>query len=310
MTTARSIATSALLLGLIAAPLSAGDTYTFNQTDDVWNNQYHWDKSGGGYGIPGPGDTAVIPSGKTCRIENDDQEAEIVQVYGTLGLVGKDLILGENETPTTSTVDGTVYFEQVSTVKGTLLVRDWVTFDGDGELTASKGDDSDYAGWIGLYVEQVGEEPPYQYIVRGDGIILDDTIVLTGTVALWCRIEITEYAVILVDHADDVFDVGGTYGMNERDIVLDGAGKFDVDAGELEIGWVVFDATTPRWELSGGEIELIDVPTTNSTFVGLTVQIDMSGGTLDIDDPFSTTGAFTFGGGTIELAYGKSATFE
>jgi len=296
-------------LGLAAAPAIAGDTFTFTATDGVWGNDENWDGPEGRY--PEYGDTAIIPGGKTCRVEKDDQHAKIIQVSGTLGIVGKKLALGQNFTPTTSTVNGTgtVYFKEVGGVRGTLAVRHWVTIDGSGKLTGSKGIDSTYAGRILLYGEQVGDEPPYGYIVYGLGIILDDTVVLTGTVQLWCRIEIKANAAVVVDYPDDVFNVADVVIWNGGNVILDGDGEFQVSAGALVFKMVWFDPTTPLWRLTGGEIELFDNPMSNIRFLNIPVRIVMTGGTFDVNDPLSTTGGLEFSGGQIEVAPNKTAEF-
>ncbi len=305
MKAARTILIFGGMLAFVTVP-AVGHTYTFTADDGVWGDEDNW-YSETGESYPQYADTAIIPSGKICRVENDDQHAEIIQVSGTLGIVGKKLALGKNDGATTSTVNGTVYFKEVGGVRGCLAVRDWVTIGGSGTLTASKGTDSTYAGRILTYGEEQGDPPVW--VVYGLGLILDDTVVLKGTVQLWCRIEIKTEAAVVVDDPDDVFNVADVPLWNGAWVVLDGDGRFQVDAGALVFKSVQFAETTPWWNLTGGELELFDIPNCNIRFLNIPVEIVMTGGTFDINDPLSTTGGLEFSGGQIEVAPNKTAQF-
>jgi len=108
MTTLTRILTLSAILALAGVPVQGG-TYTFNVDEGVWDDADNWIP---GDGPPEDGDTAIIPINKTCRVEDDDQAAKIIQVYGTLGLVGHDLEL--HHSTWTSTIDGILYFKEAN----------------------------------------------------------------------------------------------------------------------------------------------------------------------------------------------------
>jgi hypothetical protein len=284
------------MFAFASIPAALGDTFTFNKTNDVWDDPNNWDPAGG---PPGTGDTAIIPSDKTCRVEDANQAAEIIQVSGTLGIVGRTLTLGKVSNDTTSTVNGAVYFEESGGRDATLAVIRFVTIDGSGTLTA-KADDS--------------REGVVDNASVTAGLILGPEMTLTGTFLIDTSLELErdgeDYAVVVVNDADDTVTLGKLLAIDEVDI--SGQGQFQISAGSLIIKSVTFDDPTPKWVLSGtGEIELVDVGNPGwSPFTQLHVPIQMSGGTLTVDDDLGTTASCMFSGGTITVKNGNVAEFR
>src|SRR5262245_25400710 len=80
--------------------------------------------------------------------------------------------------------------------------------------------------------------------------------------------------------------------------------RFDSQSG---VGDWNSASTTPKWNLTGGEIDVADLdPAYDEEFVGRNVRISVSGGLFDVHQPFSTTNDFEFSGGTIRVGEGVS----
>ena len=95
-----NIAKIILLLLIVGAPAfaptvaSAQTTFTFNKTDGDWQTQGNWTPEG----RPGSADTAIIPSGETCRVKSANQAADDVDVQssGTLVIESKSLTVSSD----------------------------------------------------------------------------------------------------------------------------------------------------------------------------------------------------------------------
>lgn len=342
MTTTRVVIITIGVLGLLTASAPA-TSYTFNSSYGDWDTATNWTPNG----TPGSGDTVTIPDDKICTVSTDDQAAEdvIVEDGGFLLVIGKTLtigdelevqdggtaaatnkdstifaevidiqtggklgieagkfVLGINATSTTSNVDGTVHFKKSGNFTGSLQVRYYVTFEGAGTLTGEA--DHGYTGKIERYSVYTG----MSQTVYGRGIILDDTVVVKGTMQLDVEIQINANAAVAVDDADDTLTVGEAAEMHLLPFWMSGAGEFQVSAGKMIFKAIRFSATTPSWEITGGELQLVDV--LDSYFTGLSTEVNLSGGTLNIDENFGTSGDFDYSGGTITVKSGKTATFE
>ncbi|MCC7293841.1 MAG: hypothetical protein IT449_17420 [Phycisphaerales bacterium] len=281
-----------LLCLLFGAGIAVADTITFGPSSGDWNNALHWDL----LRIPSAGDDVVIDSGKTCKIEDMSTLAfaKTLNLAGTLEIRGEKLILGQSNTDTTSTVDGTVYFEKVGDDAATLMARGGkVTITGTGTLNASKAVNSNYEGTLSLCHQGF-----FNY--SGDGFIIDDDVILKGSLLILACLELNGKA--KVNAASDVFQVGAgetmaCYGSNCADFVISGTGKFVVSDGMLRFGVVDYEsAATPDWQITGGEIEVF----ADGEYEDVHIMITMTGGVLDFDTPFLNDGGFEFTGGRIE----------
>lgn len=151
MKAARTIVIFAGILAFATVP-AVGHTYVFNKANDIWGYEENWD-SETGESYPQYGDTAIIPSGKTCRVEAD-QEALEIEVPGTLVIIAR-LRIGSTAQDTESSVNGELRFEgDVPEARPTLeIVFTFpyeVTIGGTGTITASDGD-ACHQGWIDTY---------------------------------------------------------------------------------------------------------------------------------------------------------------
>ncbi|MCG3126110.1 MAG: hypothetical protein CHACPFDD_00940 [Phycisphaerae bacterium] len=279
-----------------ATPLLAAATdYTFTATSGDWNTQTNWSPNG----KPGSGDTAIIPNGKTCNIADANQAVKILNVQsgGTLVIdYDNNLQLGENDASTTSTVDGEIHFIESAGDRAILRIWGTVTFDGSGDI-GKRG-----SGYGGLIKRADPDTGYYMLMILSDGVDLKGN--LTFLTSLENNVNVT------VSHSDDHLTLGGMARFIPE-LTLAGTGKFQVsNGGFLEIRAAKLSATTPAWELSGGEIEVFDLPYDNTFFTGLTVNISVSGGTLDLKDSFGSTGEFTFTGGSVIVRDGKTVTLD
>lgn len=291
--------------GLDAA--MAQTTYTFQPSDGVWRDMDNWDPQG----IPTYGDTAVIPSGKTCRVQTSNEAVKILDVQGTLGLVGYALGLGDVSSPTTSTIDGTLYLES----NGDLEVMDLVTIDGEGVITASKADDEDRAGIISCHCTPA----EFGCTARGKGIVISQDVILEGSITITAGLTLDGIA--RVDYSGDVMNLGA-FGAGDAhcttlvirwvDRSQGSDGKFVVSDGKLRVKYMKMDTdNAPDWELTGGEIEIVNMdPFSPCQCTGTNIKITVSGGVLDIDDDFSTNRGITWSGGRIEVQEGLSIPFQ
>jgi len=82
---------------------------------------------------------------------------------------------------------------------------------------------------------------------------------------------------------------------------LQGDGIFRVTAGQMRIGAATqtLDSQT-QFDLQVGELKVTRYAT--NSFMDKVCKIFVSGGVLDVDSHFQTSGAFSFTGGCIEVA--------
>ncbi|MBU0637872.1 MAG: G8 domain-containing protein [Planctomycetes bacterium] len=277
----KAITTVCAVLALLGVTMSraAADTFTFNKTDDVWHLEANWNPEGG---PPDSDDTAVIPSGKKCRINAADEAAEVITVSGTLIINGYRLDLGNtSNNATTSTVDHRLEFK--TSTSSYLRLRDNVTLTGTGTVTAA-GE----GGRLGCF-SSVND--------------LTTGADLTFEGSLFIDINLESSATFVVETGDTM--LFGPASAYTRD--LTGNATLTVDGGTATFQRMDLNACSWDFILEGGEIALTltsDPGIFNATEIDCTV----SGGTLDIDDDFGAK-ALEFDDGTIEVAADVAAEF-
>lgn len=141
-----TLAVAVSLLFATATAFATDFTFTGN-TDNTWDKAGNWSPGGG---PPDDDDTAIIPTGETCLVIDDNQEAKIINVQsgGTLKIVGQTLTLGHCNNDTTSTVNGYLLFEESGGGDPPLLYIEssksgYLTVDGSGTISARDSDDCD-----------------------------------------------------------------------------------------------------------------------------------------------------------------------
>lgn len=293
------VLTLATILAFAPVANAQIDTYTFNKTSGKWNFAANWD--GPGPGPPKAGDKAIIPSGKTCTIVDADQAAEIIDVQGTLEIKDRQLRVGKAGGTTTSTIGGTLkMIDDNGALDTRLRVRNWVTFNGSGLITGRKTTAG--GGREGLMMRED--------FTADQGVVFGSGLTVAGSLSFNLGVE--NNGTMKVDDSKDTMQIGGTTAWRFELLELKGTGEIQVSAGKLEFWWVKKwgAGTTPKWVLSGGTIQLTSTLGGAQSFLNLPVVFDMSGGTFDVDKDFSTTGDFTWTGGTIKVKDGEAATFK
>ncbi|MCC7293989.1 MAG: hypothetical protein IT449_18160 [Phycisphaerales bacterium] len=300
------IALVVLAVCMCGAPAIAQDTCTFTATSGVWDSGGNWSCGH----APGGGDDAVIPSGKTCRIENMSNFAfaKTIDVDGTLEIRGETLILGATtEIDTTSNVDGNVYFEKVGSDNAVIVCRGaWVTINGTGALNASKAVNSNYEGRLECCSTGCGH--------NGDGFIFGSSLTVKGSMGIRACVEVNGTA--KVDYSGDTMQVGDGAGIACADNTCDGpeitgTGKFKVTSGTLRFGAVGYEnADAPKWEISGGEIEVFADGNFGSIEANNHIKITADGGTIDFGDNFLSNGGVEITNATMIKAAGKTVRFR
>ncbi|MCG3126985.1 MAG: hypothetical protein CHACPFDD_01841 [Phycisphaerae bacterium] len=289
-----------LIFGVVAATPSLGTTYTFIATSGSWDNTGNWSPNG----KPGAGDEAIIPSGKTCRIENEDAAVKLMQIAGTLGLEGYSLTLGDTDADSSLNLTGTIYFNKPSTEVPELLIYNTITTTGSGTITARVVDSPGDEGVIGD-----ADSPANSGLVVGNGTILVGSLTIL--------VDITNRGTIHVNHGSDTLVLGGSeapptnaFVGDDGNLEVSGGGTVRINAMEVD-----GDGT---WTVTGNDDSLLWL--TDKFTIGDTgtfyVNVRAWRGTLDIDADFLTRGALHFGNltlsqeATIKVASGKAAEFS
>ena len=286
MTTSRAILTLAGVLVLGAVSASLGETFTFNKTNDVWDNAENWIP---GDGPPGAGDTAIIPINRTCRVEDADQAAQIIQVYGTLGLVGHDLELISGAS--TSKIDGILYFKEADGHVPELHFIAGHSLEGSGTITAKR----DHGYGPGLIKPATGD---------GAALRIEPGLTVTGSIRVW-NLWLHNRGDFIVNHPDDEMQL-------EQDIPwwpvlrLRSDGSIQVSAGKLHVGAMNIDSSAAvSFRLSGGEMKFV-----GQGILDTQVPFTVTGGVLDIQRNLRTSGASVFRNATIKVKQGKAVEFD
>ena len=99
-----TISLALAVFGFAGAQALGGDTCTFTASVGVWGSSLNWENCSGT--IPGAGDEAVIPSGKVCSVENASQSVAVLDVVGTLNIIGSRSLTMDENSQGASTIDG------------------------------------------------------------------------------------------------------------------------------------------------------------------------------------------------------------
>lgn len=280
----RLSATIAVVCTSSMVATAIGATYTFTgDVDSDWHRTLNWD-----FGIiPERNDTAIIPDELVCDISNADAEIGILEIYGRLNLIGRQLDIygGSGD----SIIDGLDVDNGIFSLQNSPTVKllNSVTFDNaayTGRILGGVG--ADIATW--------SRDTSVRRLGIASGITVRGSMNFDG-------VNVENNGTMLVNNSGHVM----TFGSGTNAVEFFGSGTLQVSAGLAVLDFVTsdFDADWTM-TLNGGEIHVADTSLVSATDMNLAI----SGGTLDIDANFGGKG-FTFSGGTIEVAAGKSAQF-
>lgn len=284
-----------VVIAVLGTAVATATDYTFNgNVDNTWDDAGNWAPPGG---PPQAGDTATIPSAETCLVTDADQEADSVDVQGTLGVVGaRKLTLGKNNNATHSTVDGTLYFDE--TVAGTpeLHIRARVYFDDSTGTITARADDG-YGGVIKMASDSQGTQRD---------VLFETGLTVVGSLDI--LIDFWVGGTVKVDDADDTMNIGPETGSATGVLKHpDQNGKFLVTAGTLRFRTCALKEPHPAWTVRAGTI-LVTNKLTDPVMDG-TVTVSDSG-TLQCDGPLVGDGGLYFSGGTIKVKQGTALLFR
>ena len=280
----------ATTLCMIATAPALADSFTFNVTNGVWNEASNWSPTSG---PPAAGDTAEIPTGRTCRVEDDDQACKTLEVYGTLKVDDKTLTIDADGSGYLD-VDGTVEFLQ----SATLEVPENLSCSGDGTIQAIDGgtvtiDADNGTGYAWLIIEE---------------------LTFKGSIEVLAYIRFDATVKFVVDDADDDMEIGqADSGGLATTVYIQGDGNFEVSAGSLRFGKSAPDIgeCNPfdgKMKVSGGTMQVTSYAQT--AWGNCKPNVEVSGGTLSISQSFGTKGTLIFSGGTITVAQDKLGIFH
>jgi len=164
-----SLLVGVLLLGFAAPFQAVADTCTFTATSGVWNSAGNWSCSGS-EDIPDSDDLVVIPSGKTCAVDADEDARSLLSVQGTLNVEAGNTLSLHGSAGTAS-----------AAVQGDGVVN----LEGSGSVLAFLVD--------GIFVS---EGSPGKVVGANDNakILLENATTLTNNVNIEGRLQITEDA--------------------------------------------------------------------------------------------------------------------
>lgn len=277
-----------------------------------WNDEENWDEDR----RPEAGDDVTISVGFPGELdvvirefgELDDAACETLDVDDGVTLLIKavKLTLGSATADTTSDIDGVLTFEQVGFQRGTLEIHKWVTFPGDGEISARQ---LTMGGVIRGQITRAGSD--------GRGIKLEGDFDMIGTIDV----------LVSLDHQGDLVGV-----FSDKDVMR--FGNDDAYSPELQISGAILNdetitasegivefrlvkhmSTAPSWLVEGhilhnhtGTIVVSNI--VNGNGLPNNILMDRSS-LLDVRVDMSSTGKLTFEKNcTIRVAAGKTVTFE
>ncbi|MCG3128864.1 MAG: hypothetical protein CHACPFDD_03760 [Phycisphaerae bacterium] len=200
-----------LIVVVCTTASSFATTYTFIATSGLWDDEDNWDPTG----KPVSGDTAIIPNGKTCLVQNGNEAVKIVQVDsgGTLGIVGRTLTLGVAGDTTSSTVNGLIYLKESGATPGVLKVQGFPTLGGSGIVSARKADGYGAGRFTSLNNQQK--------------LTINSGVTCKGSITF--LVDFDNYGTLQVDHADDEMTFG--YASTQFGRYDGGGGTLSVSAG-------------------------------------------------------------------------------
>ncbi|MGE0481158.1 MAG: hypothetical protein AB7Q17_11865 [Phycisphaerae bacterium] len=276
--------------------MSYATSYTFQPSSGDWNTPEHWDPTG----VPGVGDTATIPDGKTCVIAAANQACSQITIAagGTHGVVGKDLSMQTSGGLSSQIkIHGTMYFDEASSVVPRLMLVSNTTIfadSGSSGVVTARATDGYGPGIIRPTSSSVT-------LTVGQGITMRGSLRFNATSTLELTIDLDHStATIQTNHASDTLDIGEVADVGER-VILIGDGKLDCSAGSLRIGYAASGSqfsTTGRVLISGGTFQVSQY----ALFANVNAKLELSGGVLDIDSPTSFIGDFVCAGGKLKVA--------
>ncbi len=286
-----TIITAIFAIAFGAAEAAATD-FTFNVTSGDWETAGHWAPTG----TPGANDTATIPNGKTCRVEQDQSADSIdIEAGGTIRViatVGDPLNLAIFAD---STINGTLELEGVSSKVAGLLIAgsDPITLNGTGTIRGI----TQSVGLAAIFYQSLCDDASCTLTIPD--------LTITGTVAVFTNLLFG--GTVLVDDADDTIQLGHP-SCAQASISLAG-GTYEVDDGQLILECVESITTPngpPTWTMTGGTLW---VTVDCSGCANAAGDIAISGGTLVVDAVLCTVGTFVFNDCTIDVDSGVTATF-
>ncbi|TWT41192.1 hypothetical protein RAS1_38860 [Phycisphaerae bacterium RAS1] len=200
-----------LLVCVAASSTAAATSYTFTANGNAsgdWGDQQNWSPS---TGYPIVGDTATIPNGKTCLVEQANQRCLTVTVNsgGILLVKGRNLTIDSG-----MQINGDLQLKEVSNVLGRIY------FESDIQLSGSGKVDARVANGLGRG-EFLGSGSAYVYI--------GSSLSVVGSLNFYCWV--TNDGTIETD-GSDVMNIGPTSGST---IAVDGATGVFAASGEREI---------------------------------------------------------------------------
>ncbi len=263
-------------LGLATTPALATD-FEFNKTTGIWDDESNWDPSGG---PPGPGDTATIPSAKTCRVTTDE-ECDSFTLGGTLKVeaghsltVSEDCNLGGGGGKIQLVGDGSYTADLIIAASLTMSGKAATIEMWNGLITYGQSSDPT------LTFERTSGPGPSPPVIHGDGEI---------------KVKLTNKAWVWADHDGETLyltdkDKSGVVGeLDYGDWEARNGGILQVDAK------VTGDAT---WGLLSGALSQIVI---NQCLTDLTGEVHLHIGTLTVNQSFCTTGNITWRDATTIL---------
>lgn len=290
-----------VLLVAMATAAVSGTTYTFAPSfgsSGDWSSPTNWSPNG----TPDADDIAIIPTGKTCYVENSNQEVHELRIENgaTVGLRSKNLTFKNvSSTQPLLKIDGTLFLDDTSSSTPQILIdASSLTV---GSLAGS------YTGIINARVTDgygVGRIQPTGS--TGDVDLVVDRATFRGSIQFYCsstrRLSISLESTnsnLEVDHASDLMEIGEMSDTPDR-LLFDttypnSAGDVTVTAGHCRFGKAQLSSTyNGTLDLSGGTLTLSEyyVGSGSGCFLNLT------GGTFRVDGLAQGNGGFWLGSGS------------
>lgn len=282
---ANRIALGVLGVCVLQASQAMASTFTFQPTNGIWNFDGSWLDENGVPGTPNEDDLAIIPTGKTCNV-NNNAAALSVDVDGVLRICsGKQIILYGD-----STVDGEVTFMHCAPGGGggcgvgTIHLNDSLTIDGTGTIVGHAHPDDPCTG--GGVIPGVISGEADQVLTLGSASSHGVTIL--GYIDV--QVETINFARIGVDQPDDVLTLSTNVKTGKN------GGLWFCDDGTLDVSIEVKDesaAISARWEMDE-DAESTAVIEINAVCDELTGDFLIEQGTLDVNASLCSGGQLTF----------------
>ncbi|MCG3129066.1 MAG: hypothetical protein CHACPFDD_03975 [Phycisphaerae bacterium] len=261
------ILTVTLTLIAVSATSLAQTTYTFQPSSGVWDTPGNWDPTG----KPVAGDKAIIPSGRTCRIENEDAAVKLLAVDGTLRISGYSLTLGDPADNTTLELGGRIEFKKPSTEVPELLIYNEITTTGPGTIDAQVDPADTDEGIIGD-----ADSPADSRLVIGSQTFVEGSITFL--------VSVTNDGHMIVDDDADTMVLGGSESPPTNEFEGSGGSLSVSGNGTIRINAMDLDGTG-TWTVTGSDNSLLwltdkfAIPNPGS----FNTDIEVKRGTLDID---------------------------